>query len=45
MELHVKEYKNFDPSLENQMKNTIHTWSKQRRGPQIHLGNINFFNQ
>lgn len=40
----VKEYKNFDQSLENQMKNAIHTWSKQRRGPQIHLGNINFFN-
>lgn len=40
----VKEYKNFDPSLEIQMKNTIHTWSKQRQGPQIHLGKINFFN-
>lgn len=42
--VHVKEYKNFDPLLENQMKNAIHTWSKQRRGPQIHLGHINFFN-
>lgn len=40
----VKEYKTFDLSLENQMKNTILTWSKQRRGPQIHLGDINFFN-
>ncbi len=42
--VHVKEYKDFDPLLENQMKNAIHLWSKQRRGPQIHLGNINFFN-
>jgi len=41
--VHVKEYKNFDPSLENQMKKTVEMWSKQRRGPQIHLGNINFF--
>lgn len=40
----VKEYKNFDPFLENQMKNAIHTWLQQRRGPQIHLGAINFFN-
>ena len=40
----VKEYKDFDPLLENQMKNTIHTWLKQRRGPQMHLGKINFFN-
>lgn len=42
--VHVKEYKNFDPLLENQMKNAIHTWLKQRRGPQIYLGNISFFN-
>lgn len=42
--VHVKEYKNFDPALENQIKNTIHTWLKQRRGPQMHLGVINFFN-
>lgn len=40
----VKEYKDFNPLLENQMKNIIHTWLKQRRGPQIHLGEINFFN-
>lgn len=40
----VKEYKNFDKSLENKMKNTIHAWTKQRRGPQIHLGPLNFFN-
>lgn len=42
--VNVKEYKNFDLSLENQMKNTVHTWLKQRRGPQIHLGKINLFN-
>ena len=40
----VKEYKEFDLSLENQIKNTIHTWMKQKRGPQIHLGNTPFFN-
>ena len=39
----VKEYKDFDPSLEYHIKNTIQTWSKQRHGPQIHLGNLNFF--
>lgn len=39
----IKEYKDFDPSLENKMKNTINIWSAQRRGPQIHLGNLNFF--
>lgn len=39
----IKEYTNFDPVLENRMKNTIRTWVKQRRGPQIHLGEINFF--
>lgn len=38
----VNEYKQFDPSLETQMNHTIHTWLKQRRGAQIHLGNINF---
>lgn len=42
--VHVKEYKNFDPLLENQMTNTIHTWLKHRCGPQVHLGEINFFN-
>lgn len=42
--VHIEEYKTFDLSLENQMKNTINTWLKHRRGPQIHLGKINFFN-
>lgn len=42
--VHVEEYKNFDLPLENKIKNTIHAWSKQRHGPQIHLGNISFLN-
>lgn len=42
--VHIKEYKSFDPYLENQMKNFIEIWKKQRTGPQIHLGNLNFFN-
>lgn len=40
----VSEYKEYDPLLEKQMKHTVDTWLKQRRGPQIHLGNIDFFN-
>jgi lysylphosphatidylglycerol synthetase-like protein (DUF2156 family) len=40
----VKEYTHLDPSLELEMKSTVHTWSKGRRGPQIHLGVLNFFN-
>lgn len=40
----VQEYIHFDPALENEMKNIIYTWSKKRRGPQIHLGSLNFFN-
>lgn len=42
--VYVQEYKTFDAALENQMKHTIQTWSKQRRGPQMYLGNLNFFN-
>ncbi len=41
----VKEYKGFDISIENQMKNTIDTWVSQRRGPQMHLGSLNFLNR
>lgn len=37
----VKEYKDFDPSLENQMKSTIDTWLKAKHGPQISLGRLN----
>jgi len=39
----IKEYQNFDPSLENQMKNTIEAWLKARHGAQIHLGKPDFF--
>ncbi len=42
--VHVKEYKGFDPLLENKIKHCIDTWLEQRRGPQIHLGGINFSN-
>ncbi len=40
----VKEYKDVDPALEDQMKQAISTWLQQRSGPQIHLGKMNFFN-
>lgn len=40
----VQEYKSGDPQLEDQIKKTVDTWLKQRQGPQIHLGNIKFFN-
>lgn len=36
----IKEYLNLDPMLEKQMKNTIETWLKTKRGPQIYLGTI-----
>lgn len=38
----VNEHKNFDPLFEKQIKMTINTWQKERRGPQIHLGQIDF---
>lgn len=40
----VKEYKNFDPAIENEINNTLLTWVKERAGPQIHLGK-NFLNR
>lgn len=39
----VKEYKEFDPALEIELKRVTQNWLKQRSGPQIHLGNLNFF--
>jgi lysylphosphatidylglycerol synthetase-like protein (DUF2156 family) len=39
----IKEYTNFDPSFENQMKDVIEVWQKGKRGPQVHLGDLNFF--
>lgn len=38
----VKEYKNFDALLEKQIKMTIDTWLKEKHGPQMHLGEIDF---
>ena len=39
----IKEYDQFDPMLENQMKSTIETWLKEKHGPQIHLGDLDLF--
>jgi lysylphosphatidylglycerol synthetase-like protein (DUF2156 family) len=39
----IKEYQNFDPLLEKQMKNTIDACLKAKHGPQIYLGRLNFF--
>lgn len=39
----IKEYKDFDPSIEDQIKNTINVWLKEKQGPQIHLGNLDHF--
>lgn len=41
--VNVKEYKEFDPALEIELKKVTQNWSNQRSGPQIHLGNLNFF--
>lgn len=40
----VKEYKDFDPSLELQMTKVTQVWLKQKKGPQVHLGSLNYFN-
>jgi lysylphosphatidylglycerol synthetase-like protein (DUF2156 family) len=40
----IKEYKDFDITLENQMKETVSTWLRERKGSQVHLGKIDFFN-
>lgn len=39
----IKEYKNVNVDVEKQIDDTILKWLQHRRGPQIHLGNINFF--
>jgi len=38
----IKEYKQFDAAIEYQLKNTIHAWLKEKQGPQIHLGDLNY---
>lgn len=40
----VSEYKKFDSFLEKQIKTTIGAWQKERKGPQMHLGCIDFSN-
>lgn len=39
----IKEYKNSDPIIENQIKKTIDSWLKGKHGPQIHLGDLEHF--
>lgn len=40
----INEYKDFDALLEKQIKMTIDTWQKERHGPQMHLGQVDFSN-
>lgn len=39
----VHEYVDYNPALENEIQETAKTWLKGRRGPQIHLGDLEFF--
>lgn len=39
----IKECNHFDPSMENEIKKTINTWLKEKKGPQIHLGDLSYF--
>jgi lysylphosphatidylglycerol synthetase-like protein (DUF2156 family) len=39
----VKEYKGLNPALENQMKETLQTWLKNRHNPQVYLGDLKAF--
>lgn len=34
----IREYKDFDPFLEKQMKNLVESWLKAKQGPQVYLG-------
>lgn len=38
----IKEYTHFDPLIESEMMNTVNAWLKEKQGPQIHLGNLNY---
>lgn len=38
----VKEYTDYDPLLEKQIRLTVDAWQKEKQGPQMHLGNIAF---
>lgn len=37
----IKEYTNFDPQVEKQLKNSIEAWLKERKKQQIYLGDLN----
>ncbi len=39
----INEYKQFDPGTEEQIKDTVMSWLKEKHGPQIHLGDLNSF--
>lgn len=38
----IKEYKDFDPTIENQIRDLTNTWLKEKHGPQIYLGDLNY---
>lgn len=38
----IREYKDFDSSLEIKMKNLVDTWVKAKQGPQVYLGDPRF---
>lgn len=40
----ISEYNHFDTLLEKQIKTTLGTWQKERKGPQMHLGSLDFSN-
>lgn len=39
----VREYVPLDPAIENSFDDLLQKWLKTRKGPQISLGNVNFF--
>jgi len=41
--LEVKEYLPINEEIEKQINNLQDTWQKSRKGPQLYLGNFNFF--
>lgn len=42
-EQHGVTIKEYDPSMENQLKETMKKWSQGKHGPQIYLGTLDFF--
>lgn len=39
----IQEYTHFNPTIENQLKETMKTWLKGKQGPQIYLGTLDLF--